>query len=112
MHDILKFILHPISDSAEDGIRAQCGDGVVRRCYIRVAAWLADFMEICTIHSVYEMQCRICECPTDQLGRHGQACSRWDHDTYEQWVKADDVEQLKTAAVKLVSNAMWILRDL
>jgi len=53
MHVLLKFILRPISDAADDGITARCGDGVVRKYYIRVAAWLDDHMENCMIHAIY-----------------------------------------------------------
>jgi len=45
-HVLLTFIL---GDSAEDGTTARCGDGVVRKCYIRVAAWLGDHMENCNL---------------------------------------------------------------
>ena len=42
VHEILKFILHLIADSAEDGIKAQCEDEVVRRCYASVKAQVKD----------------------------------------------------------------------
>jgi len=111
MHVLLKFILGPISDAAEDGITARCGDGVVRKCYIRVAAWLGDHIENCTIHAIYNTRYGICECLTTELGNHGHSNRRRDHEIYKQWVQEEDTEQLKAAGVKLVWNALWTLRD-
>ena len=101
-HVLLKFILGPISDTAENGITARCEDGVVRKCYIRVAAWLGDHMENCTIHAIYNTRCGICECPTAELGNHGHSNRRRDHKIYKQWVQEEDTEQLNAAGVKLV----------
>jgi len=70
---LLKFILGPISDAAEDGITACCGDAIVRKYYIRVAAWLGDHMENCMIHTIYNIRCGICECPTAKLDNHGHS---------------------------------------
>jgi len=111
MHVLLKFILGPISDTAEDGITARYGDGVVRKCYIRVAAWLGDHIENCTIHTIYNTRCDICEYPMAELGNHGHSNRRRDHEIYKQWVQEEDTEQLKAAGVKLVWNVLWTLRD-
>jgi len=70
---LLKFFLGPISDTAEDSITAHYGDGVVRKCYIRVAAWLVDHMENCTSYAIYNTRCGICEYPTAELGNHGHS---------------------------------------
>ena len=83
--------LGPMSNSAEDGITARCGDGVV---------------ENCTIHVIYNTRCGICKCSADELGNHGHSNRRRDHEVYKQWVQEEDAEQLKTAGVKLVSNAL------
>jgi len=84
MHVLLKFILGPISDAAEHAITAHCGDGVVRKCYIKVAAWLGDHIENCTIHASYNTQYGICECLMAELGNHGHRNRRRDHEIYKQ----------------------------
>ena len=38
VHNILRLIFRPISDSAKEGVSVICGDGVERRCYFRLAA--------------------------------------------------------------------------
>ena len=65
LHDLLKFVLRPLSNSALDGHNIKCGDEVVRRCYFRVAGWLADHMENSVIHGIYTTRCTICESPQD-----------------------------------------------
>jgi len=44
LHELLTFILHPLSDTARGGLGISCGDGIIRECHFRVAGWLADHM--------------------------------------------------------------------
>jgi len=94
-----------------DGMTIWCGDWVKRKCYIRVMAWLADHMENCTIHAAYNTRCGICECPADELRDYTHTYSCRDQKFYLEWVKNSDMGKVKTAGVKLVSNALWSLRD-
>jgi len=68
LHDLLKFVLRPLFSSARDGHVIKCGNEVVRKCYFRVAGWLADHMENSAIHGIYTTRCAICESPQDRLG--------------------------------------------
>jgi len=81
-HNLLRHILNPISNATQDGITTWCGDRMKRKCYIRVVAWLADHMENCTIHAVYNTRCGICECPADELGHHTKSSPPRDHKFY------------------------------
>ena len=111
VHDILRLIFRPISDSAKDGISVTCGDGVQRRCYFRLTAWLADHQENCTIHAIYNNRCTICECPVDELGSYPSKHQRRDFRKYTTWMDDSDVQQLKSAGVKQINNALWSLLD-
>lgn len=111
IHGLLTHMLSPLSATEKDGITVRCGDGVERKCYMRVAAWLADHMEACTLHAIYNTRCGICECPTDELGDQPSRRPQRDHKVYTQWVQDSDAERLKIAGVKMVSNALWTLRD-
>jgi len=68
LHDLLNFVLRPLSSSTRDGHVIKCGDEVVRKCYFQVAGWLADHMENSVIHEIYTTRCAICESPQDRLG--------------------------------------------
>jgi len=67
LHDLLKFVLHPLSNSTQDRHDIKCGDEVVRKCYFRVAGWLADHMENSAIYRIYSTRCTICKSPQDWL---------------------------------------------
>ncbi|KAF8415072.1 hypothetical protein EV426DRAFT_541794 [Tirmania nivea] len=55
IHDLLTFVLRPLSNTARDGHNVKCCDEVIRRCYFQVAGWLADHMENSTIHGIYSI---------------------------------------------------------
>ncbi|KAF8421876.1 hypothetical protein BGX38DRAFT_1108145, partial [Terfezia claveryi] len=38
LHDLLRFILRPLSDAARDGQKINCADKVIQKCYFRVAS--------------------------------------------------------------------------
>jgi len=110
LHDLLKLVLHPLSNSARDGYNIKCGDEVVRRCYFRVAGWLADHMENSTIHGIYTTRCTICESAQDRLGNLQKYPLR-DAQQYWEWVNKSDTESLHMRGVKYIRNALWTLRD-
>jgi len=107
---LLKFVLHPLSSSARDGHVIKCAGEVVRKCYFRVAGWLADHMENSAIHGIYTTRCAICESPQDRLGDL-QKYPLSDAQQYQEWVDKLDIESLHMRGVKCITNALWILRD-
>jgi len=109
-HDLLKFVLRPLSSSARDGHVIKCGDEVVRKCYFRVAGWLADHIENLMIHVIYTTRCAICESPQDWLGDLQKYPLR-DAQQYREWVDKSDTESLHMSGVKCITNALWTRRD-
>ncbi|KAF8415030.1 hypothetical protein EV426DRAFT_579132 [Tirmania nivea] len=104
-----KFILRPLSDAAQDGLKVKCADEVIRKCHFRVASWLADHMENATIHGIYATRCPICECPQEQLGQF-QEHPVHNAEKYRQWVNKSDAISLHDNGVKSVNNALWTLK--
>jgi len=68
LHELLTFILRPLSDPARNGIKISCAGKVIRECHFQVAGWLADHMENSTIHWIYSMRCPVLEYPQEELG--------------------------------------------
>jgi len=110
LHDLLKFVVRLLSNSARDGHNITCGDEVVRRCYFRVAGWLADHMKNSAIHGIYTTRCTICESPQDRLGDLQKYPLR-DAQQYWEWVDKSDTESLHRRGVKCITNALRTLRD-
>ena len=109
LHSLLEVNLRPLSNKAHDGIQVKCADEVIRSCYFRVAAWLADHMENSTIHSTYSTRCPICECPVHMLGESALHPLR-NHHQYAEWVQKSDKASLHKYGVKFINNALWTLR--
>ena len=85
-HSLLEVILRPLSNKVQDGIQVKCADEVIRNCYFRVAACLADHMENSAIHTTYSTRCPICECPVHILGESTPYLLR-NHHQYTEWVQ-------------------------
>ena len=105
IHDLLRYIIRPLSNDAKDGVHLQCGDEVVRNCYFRVAGWLADHMETSTIHAIYANRCPMCESPPPNLGDLQKHPMR-DAQQFQAWLDQSDSESLQNNGVKLVKNAL------
>ena len=105
LHNWLKFVLHPLLNSAWDGHNIKCRDQVVRRCYFQVAGWLADHLENSAIHGIYTTRCTICKSPQHQLSNL-QKYLLHDAQQYQEWVDRSDTESLHIRAVKCIMNAL------
>lgn len=53
-----------------DGMYAFCGDGEYRSCYLRVAAWVADYPEHIDLQGLQSFRCPWCEVKQEHLHRH------------------------------------------
>ena len=104
LHSLLEVILRPLSNKAQDGIQVKCADEVIRSCYFRVAAWLADHMENSTIYYTYSTQCPICECPVHMVGESAPHPLR-NHHQYGGWVQKSDKASLHQYGIKFINNA-------
>ena len=68
-HEIVSLILSPLTDDKTlQGIPMACYDEKVQKCVPKLAAWLADHIENCTIHGIANNQCPMCIAPIDDFG--------------------------------------------
>jgi len=102
---LLIFILHLLSDVAWGGLGISCWDGIISKCHLRVAGWLADHMENSTIHGIYSTQCPICECPQEELSNLQKYPPR-KAEKYWAWVNESDAKGLHNDRVKPVTNCL------
>jgi len=109
-HDLLRFLLRPLSSAAQNGLKIKCADEVTREYYFRVAGWLADHLENSILHGIYATRCLICESPQDKLGCLQEYPLR-NAQQYQSWIDDSDKESLHNKGVKLVQNALWSLQD-
>src|SRR5204863_10035848 len=103
---VLELILKPLRyDIPPDGLRVECGDGMLRQCFPRLAAWLADHMEHVDLMGLTPKDCPVCEVPPSKL----EACTRLepyplrDYLTYalEYWSDDSSEAAQKTARLDL-----------
>jgi len=69
-HEAIERILEPIAelDIAGPGYEWDCADGKVRRCYLILAAWIADYQEHVILARIINGLCPICEIPQTEMG--------------------------------------------
>jgi hypothetical protein len=68
-HMAMRQILQPLEAVEKQGLMINCADGYIRRCYPRLARWLADYPEQVLLCDVKYGRCPICECPAEDMAR-------------------------------------------
>jgi hypothetical protein len=113
---VMSYILQNLtSDAARCNYYAICADGQARHCFPRLAAWIADYPEHCTLGGISYGCCQWCEVDKDSLGNIPTASQRLpnlrDHKVYENLIKDGSKEalaQLKERGVKPIpDNPLW-----
>jgi hypothetical protein len=59
-HDCMKLLLDPLEEAGRNGLLMTCADGVRRKVYPLLSAYVADYPEQCLITCVRENSCPIC----------------------------------------------------
>ena len=109
LHKVVSHVLSPLSDPTNlQGVPMVCCDEKVRKCVPKLAAWLADYIENCTLHGIATNRCPICTSPPDALGElPKKPFAPRQHDKYAADYKRSDVSRLHQAGVKNINNALW-----
>ncbi|THU79968.1 hypothetical protein K435DRAFT_696683 [Dendrothele bispora CBS 962.96] len=68
-HESMKVILEPLKKAEKEGILMTSGDGLVRRVYPVLAAYVADYPEQCLVTCSKYGTCPQCQCPAEALGQ-------------------------------------------
>jgi hypothetical protein len=69
LQEVLQQVLEPLHDAGRLGKDAKCSDKHQRRCFPRLAGWIADYPEQCDIAGVNGNCCPWCECPASDFGQ-------------------------------------------
>jgi len=68
LRDVFELMFAPLQDPAHDGVHIDCADGNVQRCFLILAAWIADHTENVALHGIKFNICPRCEVSAVELG--------------------------------------------
>ncbi|KAJ6540402.1 hypothetical protein B0H19DRAFT_959789 [Mycena capillaripes] len=74
-HDCMRTMLQSLKTAGQEGVTMDCADGFVRKTYLILAAYIADYPEQCLVCCCGESSCPGCTCSPNCRG----------HTTHFQW---------------------------
>ncbi|KAJ7235026.1 hypothetical protein B0H12DRAFT_1076218 [Mycena haematopus] len=72
-HDCMRVMLAPLKAAGREGVEMDCSDGFVRRMYLILAAYIADYPEQCLVCCCKENTCPECALNAKDRGDTGNA---------------------------------------
>jgi hypothetical protein len=72
LEGVFSLIFEPLEAIAKFGKEMNCSDGMVRQCFLVLAAWIADHVENEILHGLKRMSCVVCEVPVERLGSNAE----------------------------------------
>ena len=104
--DVLGHVLGKLADENHRVFYARCADGGVRKCFIFVIGWGADYPEQATIGNLAGDVCPMCELPKNQFGSYPfPAANRRNHQEYRRLF--DEGALLPGLGVRPSRNFVW-----
>ena len=108
-HACMKILLAPLIEAGKSGVPMTCADGLIRRVYPILAAYVADHPEQCLITCCRENRCPRCLVPRDERGEQTPYPLR------NQLVSLDilsrtaneDVPDLESQGLRPAPNPFW-----
>ena len=69
-------VLSPLVDAGNNGVEITCGDGFIRKLYLILAAYVADYPEQCLVGCCMENRCPRCVIKPNERGNHVKSLYR------------------------------------
>lgn len=75
-HDSLRAMLKPLIEAGKNGVNMVCSDGLVRRVFPILAAYVADYPEQCLVSCCMKGRCPKCRVKAKKLGEYEVSAGR------------------------------------
>ena len=73
---VFHLLFEPLQAVAREGVKMDCADGKVRRCFSILSAWIADHMKRVALHGVKSNSCPKCKVLPWELGNDPKYSAR------------------------------------
>ena len=87
---VFQLLFELLQAVARKGVKIDCADGNVRRCFPVLSAWIADHMENVALHGVKSNSCPMCKVLLWDLGKDAKYPVR-DYTEYEYCERENDL---------------------
>jgi hypothetical protein len=112
LHRMISNILEPLGQCSTNGIILQCSDNLDRICFPRLCAWIADYVEYCSLYHLKRNACPICEIQSAKLGS-GEIGRVRDYGKYKGYCNTNQIHLLEAVSVHYVADSfIWKLNHI
>ncbi|RPB06560.1 hypothetical protein P167DRAFT_610012 [Morchella conica CCBAS932] len=114
LREIIELLFDPLREAGSEGVKMDCSDGFVRRCFPILCAWIADHKENMIIHNITGNICPICKADESIFGMYIMR----PEPTWETWRyrnlhlrfnegETGEEEELKAGGIKQTRGILW-----
>jgi len=109
-HRCMRSLLQPLNDAGRNGVEMVCADGMIRRVFPILAAYVADHPEQCLVACCMENRCPRCVVGRNERGDHEEYLLRSQTETLrtlERHQKGEDPHLFDDEGLRAVHYPFW-----
>jgi hypothetical protein len=111
-HRCMQIITKSLVEAGKSGVEMTCADGLVRRVFPVLAAYVADYPEQCLVACCMENRCPLCKVAPEHRGSPALMERRTEEDTLDvlaryQQNSSDACQRVKDEGIRAIFQPFW-----